>query len=114
MRTLNRNKITVQICHRIDSSSKVMTYFPPKTYHINFMPIEDESEIAIYGESYTEILKGVADKNYASLIQEFDRVFVEVTPPLEHDKLCENADYQITSVSNSINQTRIIMRRRIL
>lgn len=113
MRTLIRNKRKVYVCYRIDDESKVMKYNEPIPFFINLMPLSDESEIAVYGEHYTEILKGVLMLYELGEIKEFDRVFVEVDPPVQHDILCDSADFEIDSVSHTLTSATIIMRKRL-
>lgn len=113
MRTLFINKRDVYISHRRDTDSKIMTYDTPILYRINFTPLEDEAEISVWGEHYNEILRGVLSVNEAKNIHEFDRVFVEVLPPLEHNILCDEADFEVVSVSSTINVTKITIRKRL-
>lgn len=113
MRTLFRNKRDVYVSHRRDTESKIMTFDKPIKYQINFSPLEDEAEISVWGEHYNEILRGVLAMFETDNIKEFDRVFVDTLPPEQHNILCDEADFEVVSVSKTLNVTKILIRKRL-
>lgn len=110
MRTLNRDKKPLYVCHRIKDSDPVQFEEPIKRY-LNVVATSSEADIVALGESYKDHRRAKISSLEVNDYHEGDRVYLEVEPPKTHDKLCEGADFEIKSVSSSVSQTSILFKR---
>lgn len=108
MRTLSRDKKALYICSKIKESNPVQ-FEEPKKYYLNVVSTNSQADIATFGESYKEYRKVTVSTKYKDLFHEGDRAYIYVTP--SDDKLCNDADFVIYSVSDSITETVVLFKR---
>lgn len=110
MRTLNRDKKALWVCKKIPNSEPQQFEAPVKRL-LNTVATTSEYDIVAFGESYKEYRKATIPMSQKHLFNEGDRVYMYVTPPTKHDKLCNECDFEIKSILDSISQTRIVFKR---
>jgi len=76
---------------------------------INFAIANSEQDLVAFGENYVNIARSNATPEQLLLFKETDRVFL--TEPSVLDILADGADYRVTSVIDSINNTQIIYEK---
>lgn len=110
MRTLERDKKALYICEKIKDSDPVQ-FKPPVEVKLNVVATTSEADIVAFGDSYKEYRRAKISVNELDKFHEGDRAYIYVTPPDKHDVLCETADFEIKSVSDSISQASILFKR---
>lgn len=104
-----RNKRYFYLCKRIKDSTK---FEKPIKVHLNFVPTNSTGEIISLGENYSMYLKISCTPKQASMFKQGDKCYVYLKPPKEHDSLCKNADYIVsTEPMLTINEAQIQLRR---
>lgn len=110
MRTLDRDKKALFICHRIKDTDP-MQFEEPVKVKLNVVATTSEADIVAFGDSYKEYRRAKISVSEMDNYKEGDRVYLYTTPPSVHDILCENADFEITSISDSVSQVSILFKR---
>lgn len=112
MITLRRNKKKIYVCNAyLDNNIKL--YEEPIKLYENCQVTSGLADMERFGlEAYqymrikTTLQNG---KNYHI----GDAVYVNVEPPVEHDKLCKTADYEVSEDPiTTLNYTEVLLRRR--
>jgi hypothetical protein len=110
MRTLERDKKALYICEKIKDSDPVQ-FKPPVEVKLNVVATTSEADIVAFGDSYKEYRRAKISVNELDKFNEGDRAYIYVAPPLVHDVLCDTADFEIKSISDSISQASILFKR---
>lgn len=110
MRTLKRDKKPLYICKRIPDTEPVQ-FEAPVLVKLNTVASVSEAEIAAFGDEYKEYRRATIPIEDKSKFNEGDRAYIFAEPPMVHDILCETADFEINSVSDSVSQAKILFRR---
>ncbi len=118
MRTQKRNKKQIYICHKYIENG-IEKFKEPIPIKENYSATNSESDLIAMGMEYPKYLRIKTDIKVCidgkwisrkSLYHPGDRVYVYVTPPIEHDVLCKNADYIVdTKPIESINQLEVML-----
>ena len=119
MRTQHRNKKLIYLCHMNVDDKGVVTYSEPIPIKENYSATNSESDIIAMGMEYPKYLRIKSDirvflngkwQNRKDLYRPGDKLYVYVTPPKEHDPLCEGADYQVESKPvETLNQLEVML-----
>lgn len=113
MNNLLRNKRIIYICNRIIENGRYF-YSNPQKVKVNYQPISDKSagEIIAVGENYINRLILYMKPSLAKKFHNFDRCYVFVDPPKNHDKVCSEADFYVDgSPSRYINESTVHLQR---
>ena len=112
MITLNRNKRKIYVCKKVPNNN-LKIYEEPVELYENYVITDTEADLQSFGMDaymYLRIRTNASHKEYYHL---GDRVFVNVTPPTEHDNLCKTADYEVyTDPILSLNSLTVLLKRR--
>lgn len=110
MRTLERDKKPLYICKRIKDSEPVK-FEEPVPRKLNTVATTSQADIVAFGDQYKEYRRALISKEEMKDYNEGDRAYIYVSPPDEHDLLCEGCDFEIISVSDSVSQVEILFKR---
>lgn len=110
MRTLERDKKPLYICSKIKDSEPVQFEEPVKRY-LNVVATTSEADIVAFGESYKEYRRAKISISDIDKYHEGDRAYIYKQPPEQHDMLCEGADFEIYSVSDSVSEVSVLFKR---
>lgn len=110
MRTLERDKKPLFICKRIPDSEPNQFEEPVKRY-LNTVATTSQADIVAFGDQYKEYRRALITKEEMERYHEGDRAYIYVIPPKEHDPLCNECDFEIISVSDSVSQVEILFKR---
>lgn len=110
MRTLERDKKPLYICTRIKDSDPVQ-FQEPFMVRLNVVATTSQADIVAFGDSYKEYRRAKISVTDMDKFHEGDRAYIYVTPPETHDALCETADFEITSISDSVSEVSILFKR---
>lgn len=110
MRTLERDKKALYVCRKIPNSEPVQFEAPVLT-KLNVVATSSEADIVAFGDSYKEYRRAKISVQDLDKYHEGDRAYIYTVPPEEHDVLCENADFEITSISDSVSEVSILFKR---
>lgn len=110
MRTLERDKKPLYICSKKKDTDPVQFEEPVKRY-LNVVATTSEADIVAFGESYREYRRAKISVDDIEKYHEGDRAYIYVTPPEKHDVLCEGADFEIYSVSDSVSEVSVLFKR---
>ena len=113
MVTLNRNKRKIYVCKKVPEDN-IKKYEEPVMLYENYAVTNTEADLESFGMDaymYLRIHTNITHKDYYHL---GDRVYVNVTPPEEHDELCKTADYEVyKDPVVSLNSVTVVLKRRI-
>lgn len=111
MRTLVRNKRKIYLCKRIVTDG-LITYATPAIVYDNYVPTNNDSDLIALGDNYPAYLRIKTDSSNINRYQAGDRCYINVAPPIPHDVLCKNADYEVdTRPSDTLNVVEIMLNR---
>lgn len=110
MRTLERDKKALYVCEKIKDSEPVQ-FKKPVEVKLNVVATTSEADIVAFGDSYKEYRRAKISITDLDKFHEGDRAYIYVEPPVVHDVLCDTADFEIKSVSDSITQASILFKR---
>lgn len=110
MRTLERDKKALYVCEKIKDSEPVQ-FKEPVEVKLNVVATTSEADIVAFGDSYKEYRRAKISIADLDKFHEGDRAYIYVKPPVVHDVLCDTADFEIKSVSDSISQASILFKR---
>lgn len=110
MRTLERDKKALYVCEKIKDSEPVQ-FKEPIEVKLNVVATTSEADIVAFGDSYKEYRRAKISITDLDKFHEGDRAYIYVKPPVVHDVLCDTADFEIKSVSDSITQASILFKR---
>lgn len=121
MRTLKRGQKTIYVCHKYIENNKIF-YKEPIAIKEYYATTDNDTDLLAMGMDYIKRLRIKSDDrvcidgkwlNRATLYHPGDRVYVYVEPPLEHDMMCKNADYEVeTPPTLTPNQFSVILVKR--
>ena len=94
MRTFNRNKRKLYLCHK-NVSGKLVTYDEPQLRYENYQPTNNDVDIIGVGMNYYNYLRIKTDIANKGVYHAGDRVYIDVPIPDVHDVLCKQADYEV-------------------
>lgn len=115
LRTLNRNKRRIYLAKRDTTKPQPPQFFEVVGVDINFEVASGQSDIEAFGENYPNIRKSNLDNDLKDIngdavsFNENDRVYLE--QPVSYDRLANDADYKVSNVLPSINNTFVIYER---
>lgn len=108
---LKRNKQKLYLCKKTVEDN-ITKYLPPIEIQTDYQPTNSVGEVIGIGNEYTQYLK---IKDIISVGKQFsngDRCYVYVTPPEEHDDLCQNADFIVNGEPLiTLNQADVRLKR---
>lgn len=113
MNNLLRNKRTLYVCKRVMIDDRIF-FDKPLKIRANYQPISDKSagEIIAVGENYINRLILYMTPKVAKNFHNFDRCYVFVDPPKEHDRVCSKADFYVDGTpSQYINESTVHLQR---
>ena len=111
MITLKRNKRKIYLCKKYIENN-ITKYAEPIIILTNYQPISSTGEIISIGPEYTQYLKIEDIIEVGENFSNGDRCYVYVTPPDNHDELCEDADFYVDgNPINTLNSSKISLRR---
>lgn len=110
MRTLERDKKPLYICKRIPNSEPKQ-FEEPVEVRLNTVATTSEADIVAFGDEYKQYRRATVPISDLSNYHEGDRAYIYVTPPEVHDPLCNDCDFEIRSVSDSVSQGIVLFKR---
>ncbi len=110
MRTLQRDLKIAYLCKRIPNTEPVQ-FDEPVEVRLNLITTNSRFDISIPGDEVSEFLRATITSDVKSMFNKRDRLYVNVVPPLTHDKLCNTADFEIDSILDSISTTKLLFRK---
>ena len=110
MRTLERDKKPLYLCKKI-TDSEPQQFEKPVYMRLNTVATTSQADIVAFGDSYKEYRRAIIETGDRNKFHEGDRAYIFVAPPKEHDALCEGADFEINSISDSVSQTIVLFKR---
>lgn len=110
MRTLERDKKPLYICTKIKDSEPVQ-FKEPFGIKLNVVATTSEADIVAFGDAYKQYRRAKISIRDLDKFHEGDRAYIYVTPPEVHDILCDGADFEITSISDSVSEVSILFKR---
>lgn len=110
MRTLERDKKPLYVCTKIKDSDPVQ-FEEPFLVKLNVVATTSEADIVAFGDSYKEYRRAKISIKDMDKFHEGDRAYIYVRPPEIHDVLCETADFEITSISDSVSEVSVLFKR---
>lgn len=120
MRTQQRNKRLIYLCQKVVDEKGIELFSEPIPIKENYAPTNTESDLVTMGMEYPKYLRiktnnriKINDKwqDRKDLYHQGDKVYVYVTPPEIHDKMCKDADYEVdTKPSETLNQLEILLK----
>lgn len=118
MRTQQRNKKTIYVCHKYVDKG-IEKFKEPIEIKENYNATNSESDLIALGMEYPKYLRIKSDirvcvdgiwQNRKDLYHPGDKVYVYNTPPDKHDILCKNADYEVDSKPiETLNQLEVML-----
>jgi hypothetical protein len=113
MNNLLRNKRPIYLCKQKIEDGRIF-YENPIKIRVNYQPISDKSagEILAVGQNYINRLIVYMRPDVAKNFHNFDRCYVFVEPPKEHDRTCSKADFYVDGTpSQYINESTVHFQR---
>ncbi len=110
MRTLERDKKPLYVCKKIPESEPIQ-FEKPVLRKLNTVATTSQADIVAFGEQYKEYRRAIITRQEMSHYNEGDRVYIYVKPPVKYDPLCEDCDFEIKSISDSVSQVEILFKR---
>lgn len=112
MITLNRNKRKIYVCNKIQNGD-LKTYSEPVMLYEDYVVTNTEADLEVFGMDAYMYLRIHTNKSHKDYYNLGDRVYVNVTPPEEHDALCKTADYEVyKDPVLSLNSLTVLLKRR--
>ena len=118
MRTQQRNKKQIYLCHKYIENG-IAKFKKPIPIKENYSATNTDSDLIAMGMEYPKYLRIKSDirveingkwQNRKDLYHAGDRVYVYNEPPKEHDVLCKNADYEVdTKPVETLNQLEVML-----
>lgn len=110
MRTLERDKKPLFICERI-LNTEPKQFKEPVEKRLNTVATTSQADIVAFGDQYKEYRRAIVSHKQMDEYHEGDRAYIYVKPPEVHDPLCDDADFEIYSISDSVSQVEILFKR---
>lgn len=115
MRTLMRNKRKIYLCQKyLDNTltNTIVKFREPITLQENYVPTNSDGDLIAIGLNYPKFLRIKTDISEKDLFHAKDRVYVYKEPPITHDALCKDADYEVyKQPSLFINEMEVMLYR---
>lgn len=112
MITLNRNKRKIYVCKKVPDG-KIKKYEQPIELYEDYAITNTEADLEVFGMDAYMYIRIHANKSHKDYYHLGDRVYINVTPPEEHDELCETADYEVyKDPVLSLNSITVLLKRR--
>lgn len=111
MNVLLRNRRKIHYCEMY-SENGIEKFREPVSLQINFEPTNSSSQIFAFGNVYPVFLKGVVLNSFNVKFKPGDKCYIYNEPPVDHDELCDTADYIVdTEPLQTLNFTEVRFRR---
>lgn len=111
MRNLRRNKKLLYLCQKYQDGL-LDKYKEPIPRYENYVPTNSDGDLISIGMEYPMYLRIKTSTENRHLYHPGDRVYVYKCIPIEHDELCENADYEVyKDPMPYINEMDVMLRR---
>ena len=112
MITLLRNKRKIYVCNAY-LENKIKKYNEPIELYENFQVTSGVADMQRFGLDAYQYIRIKTDNQHAKYYHLGDAVYINVTPPEEHDEYCKTADYVVSEDPiTTLNHTEILLRRR--
>lgn len=96
---------------RCDVDDNVHVFDPPVRFLVDCKPTDSKSDAIAFGINYTNFQRIITDIDTGSEFFELDKVWVDVKPPTEWDRLAQTADYIVYSVLPKHGTVQILLRK---
>ena len=111
LRNLRRNKRKLYLCQKYIENGKDF-FQEPVLIHENYLPTNSNGELISLGMEYPMYLKIKTSIREKDLFHPKDRLYVYKTPPVTHDALCNEADYEVYKEPlQFINEYEVMLKR---
>ena len=111
MNNLKRNKRKLYLCNKYKEGNKYLFSKPIELYE-NYLPTNSNGELISLGMEYPMYLKIKTSIREKDLFHPKDRLYIYKEPPVEHDDLCDDADYEVYKEPlQFINEYEVMLRR---
>lgn len=111
MRTLRRNKRKFYLCKKKEENGLDL-FDEPIPIWDNYVPTNTDTDLMSIGLNYPKYLRIKTDISNKEKYNVKDRCYIYKQPPLNHDVLCEGADYEVYEEPMLfINEMEVILHR---
>jgi hypothetical protein len=111
MRNLKRNKRPIYLCEKYQDNAIDKFKEPVKLYE-NYVPTNSEGDLISIGMEYPMYLRIKTNTNEKNIFHAKDRLYIYKEPPIEHDALCKEADYEVYKRPMLyLNEMEIMLKR---
>ena len=112
MISLRRNKRKIYVCNAYFDAN-IKKYDEPIELYENYQITSGLADFEKYGLDAYQYIRIKTNSTNAKYYNIGDRVYINVTPPEEHDIFCKNADYEVSEDPiTTLNETEVLLRRR--
>ena len=109
MVNLVRNKRKFYLCKKIANSTK---FEKPIPKNLNYQPVNSVGEMLTLGEEYSMYLKIKCSPAQAADFSDKDRCYIYKQPEVEHNEMCDDADYVVDGEPIiTLNEAEITLRK---
>ncbi len=112
MINLLRNKRKLYVCNvRLENDIKL--YDEPIELFENYQVTNTSGSLQAFGLDAYEYIRIKTNISHEKYYHIGDRVYINVQPPKTHDKLCKDADYEVSQEPiPSLNEVEVMLKRR--
>lgn len=112
MINLLRNKRKLYVCNvRLENDIKL--YDEPIELFENYQVTNTSGSLQAFGLDAYEYIRIKTNISHEKYYHIGDRVYINVKPPETHDKLCKDADYEVSQEPiPSLNEVEVMLKRR--
>lgn len=112
MINLLRNKRKLYVCN-VRLENDIRLYDEPIELFENYQVTNTSGSLQAFGLDAYEYIRIKTNISHEQYYHIGDRVYINVQPPETHDKLCKDADYEVSQEPiPSLNEVEIMLRRR--
>lgn len=109
MISLVRNKRPFYLCKKIADNT---SFEKPIRKNLNYQPINSVGEMLTLGEEYSMYLRIKCTPSEAADFKDKDRCYIYKQPPVEHNLMCDDADYVVDGEPIiTLNEAQITLRK---
>lgn len=113
MNRLRRNKRLLYVCNQVEKNGRTI-YEKPIPIKVNYQPVADKDmgEVLAFGQDYINRMIVYINPNQRKYFKNFNRCYVFVEPPKEHDVTCSTADFYVDCIpTRYINESTVHLQR---
>lgn len=110
MRMLERNKRKINICH-LYFDGNLKKYKEAITLYENYQVTTSDVDLISSGMNAYSYIRIKTSLDHAEYYHLGDRVYINNIVPIEHDVLCESADYEVCEPPvTTLNECEVVLK----